>query len=64
MAKVRVVQQSCISSGNCVDVAAEAFDMNDDGLVVAIVDEVYGELRDRVEQAAALCPVQAILLED
>jgi ferredoxin len=64
MAKVRVVSEFCISSGNCVDVAGDAFDMNDEGLVVALVDDVEGELRERVEQAATLCPVQAILLED
>jgi ferredoxin len=54
----------CISSGNCVDVAGEVFDMDDDGLVVAHLEDVDGELRDRAEQAANLCPVQAILLED
>jgi ferredoxin len=64
MAKVRVVSELCISSGNCVEVAGEVFDMNDDGLVVALVDEVDGELRDRVERAVNVCPVQAILLGD
>ena len=64
MAKVRVIPELCISSGNCVDVAGEVFDMDDDGLVVAHLDDVDGELRDRVERAANLCPVQAILLED
>lgn len=63
MAKVRVLTDRCISSGNCLDVASEAFDMDDDGLVIALVDEVDGPLRDRVEQAARVCPVQAILLE-
>jgi ferredoxin len=64
MAKVRVIPESCISSGNCVDVAGEVFDMDDDGMVVARVENVDGALRDRVERAASLCPVQAILLED
>jgi len=64
MAKVRVIPELCISSGNCVDVVGEVFDMDDDGLVVAHREDVDGELRDRVERAAILCPVQAILLED
>jgi ferredoxin len=64
MAKVRVIPELCISSGNCVDVVGEVFDMDDDGLVVAHLEDVDGELRDRVERAAILCPVQAILLED
>jgi ferredoxin len=64
MAKVRVIPELCISSGNCIDVARDVFDMDDDGLVVAHLENVDGELRDRAEQAANLCPVQAILLED
>jgi ferredoxin len=64
MAKVRVIPELCISSGNCVDVAADVFDMDDDGLVFTHVEDVDGELRDQVERAANLCPVQAILLED
>ena len=64
MAKVGVLTDRCISSGNCVDVASEVFDMDDDGLVIALVDEVDGEVRDQVEQAAQVCPVQAILLEE
>jgi ferredoxin len=64
MAKVKVVTEWCISSGNCVDVAAGVFDMNDEGTVVALVEDVDGELREQVERAASLCPVQAILFED
>jgi ferredoxin len=64
MAKVKVVPEWCISSGNCVDVAGGVFDMNDEGIVVALVEDVDGELREQVERAANLCPVQAILLED
>jgi ferredoxin len=64
MAKVKIVPEWCISSGNCVDVAGEVFDMNDEGTVVALVEDVEGELKEQVERAANLCPVQAILLED
>ena len=64
VAKVRVLTDRCISSGNCIDVASDAFDMDDDGLVIALVDEVDGELRDQVELAVRVCPVQAILLAE
>ena len=64
MAKVRVVTDRCISSGNCVDVASDAFDMDDDGLVVALVDEVDDQVRDQVELAVRVCPVKAILLQE
>jgi ferredoxin len=64
MTKVRVAAERCISSGNCLDVAEGLFRMDDDGLVVALVDEVEGEARDRVRRAAGVCPVQAILLAE
>jgi ferredoxin len=59
-----VLTQRCISSGNCLDVASDAFDMDDDGLVVALVDEVDDQVRAQVELAVRVCPVQAILLEE
>ena len=64
MTKVRVLTDRCISSGNCIDVASDAFDMDDDGHVVVLVHEVGDAVRDRVEQAAQVCPVQAILLQE
>jgi ferredoxin len=64
VAKVRVLTERCISSGNCLDVASDAFDMDDDGRVTALVEEVDGPVRKRVELAVRVCPVQAILLEE
>jgi ferredoxin len=64
MTKVAVLTDRCIASGNCVIVASDAFDLDDDGHVVALVHEVDGEARDLVRQAAQVCPVQAILLEE
>jgi ferredoxin len=64
MTKVRVLTDRCISSGNCIDVASDAFDMDDDGHVVVLVHEVGAAVRDQVEQAAQVCPVRAILLEE
>jgi 3-phenylpropionate/trans-cinnamate dioxygenase ferredoxin reductase subunit len=64
VAKVKVVTERCISSGNCIDVASDAFDMDDDGHVIALVGEVGDQVRDQVELAARVCPVQAILLEE
>jgi ferredoxin len=64
MATITLLSDRCISSGNCVDIAPEVFDMDDSGLVVALMSEVDGPLRERVVQAADVCPVQAILLSD
>jgi ferredoxin len=59
---ITVHVDKCISSGNCVDVAPEAFDMDDDGLVIALVDSVPDDQKATIVQAAQACPVQAILL--
>lgn len=64
MTKVRVLTDRCISSGNCVVVAADAFDMDDDGHIVVLLHEVDGQARELVEHAARACPVEAILLEE
>lgn len=62
MTAVKVLTDRCISSGNCVDVAPELFDMDEAGLVVALADQIGDDRLDDAEQAAGLCPVQAILL--
>jgi ferredoxin len=62
MTAVKVLTDRCISSGNCVDVAPELFDMDDEGLVVALTDTVTDDGLGTAEQAAGVCPVQAILL--
>ena len=62
MTPIKVLTERCISSGNCVDVAPDVFDMDDDGIVVALVDEVDEGSRASVAQASEVCPVQAILL--
>jgi ferredoxin len=62
MTTVTVLSERCISSGNCSDVAPDVFDIDDDGLRSARLDEVDDTHRARVERAAAQCPVQAILL--
>jgi ferredoxin len=62
MTNIKVLTDRCISSGNCVDVAPELFDMDDAGIVVALADEVGEDGQANAEQAAEVCPVQAILL--
>jgi ferredoxin len=62
MIEIEVLTERCISSGNCVDLAPDVFDMDDDGLVHALQHQVDESRRREVDQAAAVCPVQAILL--
>jgi ferredoxin len=62
MTAIKVLTDRCISSGNCVDIAPALFDMDDAGIVVALASEVGEDRLADAEQAAEVCPVQAILL--
>lgn len=55
--KVTIDQSLCIGCGTCVGVYADDFTMNDAGLAEPITGEVE-------EEAAAVCPVGAIVVED
>ena len=61
--KAEIARERCIGAGTCVTVAPEMFDQNeDDGIAVVLQDNVPSDSVDRVETAAELCPVSAILL--
>jgi ferredoxin len=55
--KVIVDMDLCQDHGQCAIAAPEVFRINDDGHL-----EYDGTLVDYVEEAADVCPVQAILL--
>jgi ferredoxin len=62
MITIQVLAERCICSGNCVDLAPDLFDMDEDGIVVALADSVDESRRAELERAAQVCPVQAILV--
>jgi ferredoxin len=63
--KVVVDFDKCELHGECVMAAPEVFDIGDDSEVVDLLDAEPGEqLRNRVEEAALMCPVAAIRIED
>ncbi|MGW0998311.1 ferredoxin [Streptomyces sp. NPDC002520] len=63
--KVIVDQNKCVASGQCVLSAPDVFDQREeDGIVVLRVETVPEGLADDVRQAAALCPAQAIWVEE
>ena len=63
--RVSVDVGMCIAAGQCVAHAADVFDQDDDsGLVVLLNASPDAEARDRVEQAASVCPAQAIAVAD
>ena len=61
--KITVDAGSCVSSGQCVLLAPETFDQNDDdGTVVLLHDEPSAAEQDAVRQAELTCPAAAIRL--
>jgi ferredoxin len=61
--KVHVDMELCQSHGECAFVAPEVFELGDDD--VLRWDENPDEsLRAKCEEAVAVCPVQAISIED
>jgi len=51
----------CASSATCMQVCPEVFEVRNDGL---LIEEPDDSLRDKVTQAADLCPTGAISIED
>ncbi|MCP2256481.1 Ferredoxin [Streptoalloteichus tenebrarius] len=63
--KVTVDQDRCVASGQCVTAAMAVFDQRDeDGVVVLLDPNPSAELAEDVRNAAALCPVMAIMVEE
>ena len=64
-ASVSVDHATCIVSGMCASVAAEIFELDDDGRAVVVLQpEVSGELVARARSAEFVCPVEAISVSD
>lgn len=62
--RIEVDFDRCKSNALCMDAAPEVFEVRDDNFLY-ILNETPGEdLRDKVEQAAAVCPTQAITIVD
>lgn len=64
MPNLRADTEACQGYANCVDAAPDVYDIDDDGVVVLLKEEVSAEDRSRVEEAARSCPVSALLVED
>jgi ferredoxin len=63
--KVTIDIDKCIGAGQCVLSAPDVFDQRDeDGLVVLLNPMPSAGQAADVEHAAALCPAQAIIVED
>lgn len=62
--KVKVNKDACIGCGACAAICDEVFEINDEGLSEAKVEDVKEELQDEVRDAADSCPTGAIEIEE
>ena len=54
----------CESNALCMGVAPEVFEVRDDDFLYLLQEQPPAELRERCEEAARICPKQAITLVD
>lgn len=62
--KVTVDFDVCASTGACMQVCPEVFEVRSDGYLYILAEEPAPELHDRVREAAEMCPTAAISLEE
>jgi ferredoxin len=61
--KVIVDYDLCQAHGECAAVAPEVFELDDSDNLNVLIEAPDESLREKVEQAAAVCPVMAIKVE-
>lgn len=61
--KVSVDYDVCASTGACMQVCPEVFEVRSDGYMYILQENPAEGLRAKVEQAADLCPTAAITVE-
>ena len=61
--KVTVDYNVCASTGACMQVCPEVFEVRSDGYLYILQEEPGVELRDKVQSAADMCPTAAISIE-
>ncbi len=62
--KVSVDFDVCASTGACMQVCPEVFEVRSDGYLYVLQENPAEELHDKVRQAADMCPTAAISIED
>ena len=61
--KVSVDFNVCASTGSCMQVCPEVFEVRSDGYLYVLQENPPESLRDKVMAAADLCPTAAITVE-
>jgi ferredoxin len=62
--KVTVDYDVCASTGACMQVCPEVFEVRSDGYLYVLQEEPAESLRTSVTAAADMCPTAAITVED
>ena len=60
---IRINRQGCIGSGNCIKVAGEVFQLDNDGIVTIKPDCGQAD-REQLLEACRVCPVDALIVID
>ena len=53
----------CASTGSCMQICPEVFELRSDGYLYILQEEPPESLRTQVEQAADMCPTAAITVD-
>jgi ferredoxin len=61
--KVTVDYDVCASTGACMQVCPEVFEVRKDGYLYVLQEEPGEELRTKVQTAADMCPTAAISVD-
>jgi len=61
--KVSVDFDVCASTGACMQTCPEVFEVRSDGYLYILQEEPPEDLREKVNEAADLCPTGAITIE-
>ena len=61
--RVVVDYDVCASTGTCVQICPEVFEIRSDGFLYVLIEEPPESLRTQVEQAADMCPTAAITVD-
>ena len=61
--KALVDRNACIGCETCVGICPEVFSMDDEGISVAIDEEIDTDILELAEEAMDDCPVGAITME-
>ena len=59
---IEAERDDCIAAGNCVMVAGDLFDQDDEGIVVVTAGELTEADEDKAREAVKLCPASALRL--